>query len=197
MHWLQKICLIHREFWVKSFCDEAIFWAMVTAVATVALILVGYFQLRELVRTRKADFAKKLSDDFFTPDVLRLLNLLSLRRLRFIKQGPQIYFQILPPEIPEAPLPEELRETEERVGVQAIVQYILNPLELIAYWERIHVITLEDASFLFGRAILLCGDNPEVMSLVQQERAAHRNPSLYVEFERLYGRLKRRKPPIA
>jgi hypothetical protein len=44
------------EFWMKTFQEPGNFWAMMTAITTVALARVAYKQLGDLARTSKSDF---------------------------------------------------------------------------------------------------------------------------------------------
>ena len=47
------------DFWMKTFQEPGNFWAMLTAVTTVALAWVAYRQLSDLARTGKSDFLYK------------------------------------------------------------------------------------------------------------------------------------------
>jgi len=59
------------EFWTKTIYDPAIFWAMVTAVATVTLVFatIGlvWIGLIPLVRNRKAELAERFKEELLTP----------------------------------------------------------------------------------------------------------------------------------
>jgi hypothetical protein len=62
---------MHYEllFVTKTIYDPEIFWVMITALATVTLVGVAYWQLRSLVRTSRSDFLHRVKKNFFTNEV--------------------------------------------------------------------------------------------------------------------------------
>ncbi len=124
-----------ESFWHKTIFDPTIFWVMLTAVATVALVLVGYFQLAELVRTRKSEFAKKLHEDFSTPIERAVFSVIARKRLRFRNTR---VFDVIPQEteVIEA-IEYEITFTGETISTAEVTRVILNPLEYLGRWNDI------------------------------------------------------------
>ena len=76
------------EFWVQSIYEPAIFWAMVTAVATVALVgaTIGlvWIGLLPLVRSRKAELAERFKEELLTASAQRIFFLAAHNFLTFV-----------------------------------------------------------------------------------------------------------------
>jgi hypothetical protein len=66
------------EFLTKTIYDPAIFWVMVTAIATVALVLatIGlvWIGLIPLVRSKKAELAERFKEELLTPSAQRIFS---------------------------------------------------------------------------------------------------------------------------
>jgi hypothetical protein len=182
-----------ESFWHKTIFDPTIFWVMLTAVATVALVLVGYFQLAELVRTRKSEFAKKLHEDFSTPIERSVLLVIARKRLRY--RNTQV-FDVAPQEteVIEA-IEYEITFTRETISTAEVMRVILNPLEYLGQMERHKTVTLEDVAVLFGSTIRTVGGNEEIWKFIHELRMQTNNPALFSEFEHLYAKV--RKHPLS
>ena len=166
---------------------------MLTAVATVALVLVGYFQLAELVRTRKSEFVKKLHEDFSTPIERSVFSVIATRRLRYRNT---LVFDVVPQEteVIEA-IEYEITFTRETISTAEITRVILNPLEYLGQMERHKTVTLEDVVVLFGSTIRTVGRNQEIWKFIHELRMQTHNPALFTEFEHLYAKV--RKHPLS
>jgi len=71
---------------LNCFCiswDCNCFWAATTAVATIALVIVGFWQLKGLNKTSREDFLQKLKNDFFSKNERRLMFLIENKFLKF------------------------------------------------------------------------------------------------------------------
>jgi hypothetical protein len=178
-----------ESFWHKSIFDPTIFWVMLTAVATVALVLVGYFQLAELVRTRKSEFIEKLHEDFSTPEERSVFSLIARGRLRFRDTRS---FDVITQEtdvIEEIEIEVEIEG--ERIRASEVTRLILNPLEYLAYMERSKTVILEQVVFLFGPTIRTVGGNEEIWKFINRLRMETVNPALFSQFERLYAKVQK------
>ncbi len=182
-----------ESFWHKTIFDPTIFWVMLTAVATVALVLVGYFQLAELVRTRKSEFAKKLHEDFSTPIERSVFSVIATRRLRYRNTR---VFDVIPQETEAIEAIEyEITFTRETISTAEVTRVILNPLEYLGRMERSKTVTLEDVVILFGSTIRAVGGNEEIWKFIRDLRMQTVNPALFSEFEHLYAKV--RKHPLS
>jgi hypothetical protein len=79
----------------NTFSDGAIFWSMITAVATIVLVCVAYWQLKSLARTSRSDFLYRLKSDFFNEDARRLICLAENDMLKFHAEGEIPHFEIV------------------------------------------------------------------------------------------------------
>jgi len=162
---------------------------MLTAVATVALVLVGYFQLAELIRTRKSEFIEKLHEDFSTPEERSVFSLIARGRLRFRDTRS---FDVITQEtdvIEEIEIEVEIEG--ERIRASEVTRLILNPLEYLAYMERSKTVILEQVVFLFGPTIRTVGGNEEIWKFINRLRMETVNPALFSQFERLYAKVQK------
>jgi hypothetical protein len=140
-----------ESFWHKSIFDPTIFWVMLTALATVALVLVGYFQLAELVRTRKSEFVEKLHENFSTPEERSVFSLIARGRLRFRDTR---FFDVITEEMDDVDQIDLVIEfASERIRTSEVERLILNPLEYLGYMEQSKAIIFNQVLFLFGTTI--------------------------------------------
>ncbi len=183
-----------ESFWHKSIFDPTIFWVMLTALATVALVLVGYFQLAELVRTRKSEFVEKLHEDFSTPEERSVFSLIARGRLRFRDTR---VFDVITQETDVVDEIEFVIEVAgERIRASEVARLILNPLEYLGYMEQSRAVIFEQVVFLFGTTILIVGGNEEIWKYIHQMRMQTENRALFIQFELLYAKVKKFQPRL-
>lgn len=177
-------------FWHKTVFDPTICWVFVTALGTIALVIVGYYQLAELVKTRKSQHADELHASFLTPRTRAILLLLQYHLLVFVNVS---QFAI-------EPLPEQIVESSEvrrylrvrRISAFEIIRLILNPLEYIAYLVEVGQISLNQVVSLFGLDIRTVGSDEAIWRFILALRQEHNNPYLFSKFEKLYEQMRRR-----
>ena len=164
------------EFWTKTIYDPAIFWAFVTAVATVLLvvatILLVWVGLIPLVRSKKAELAERLKTELLTPRAELMFFLVAHGFLKFAvykrPNGSEIgYFEIIKAD--ENIIQDRMRQI---VGEQRIFMtyemddYLLSPLEEVAYYTERKEIAFKDAYRIFGDYIDACWQNKEVVKYI-------------------------------
>jgi hypothetical protein len=168
------------EWLTKTIYDPAIFWAMVTAIATVALVFatIGlvWIGLIPLVRSKKADLAERFKEELLTPSAQGIFFLAAHGFLRFVidRQGEREigYFSII--KLNENIMQQRL---DQMFGDQRIVMTfemddkILAPLEEIAYYEKHGEIEFEDAYRIFGDYIDMCWSNAEIVLYIKWLRS--------------------------
>ena len=115
------------EFLTKSLFDPAIFWTLATALATMALILVAYWQLRSLARTSRSDFLFCLRNEFFTEESRRLIFLAEHELLEF-HADPIPYFEIVTGGEPSlGPRLEELGIPRKSISAYIVEDVLFGP----------------------------------------------------------------------
>lgn len=180
------------EFLTKSIFDPVVFWTMVTAVTTAALVVVGYVQLRQLVKTGQAEFLDRLKRDFLTPETQGLLFLVRYRLLEFEVNAPP-RFHIRP--LPEGSLKQrfqQLQIREETVSVFGIDELLLIPLDDLASFEKTGSVDLSGIYQLFGRYILDIVDNEAIHEYLVWVRAHHGGSfAFYSDLLVLFEKLKK------
>jgi hypothetical protein len=189
------------EFWVQSIYEPAIFWAMVTAVATVALVgaTIGlvWIGLLPLVRSRKAELAERFKEELLTASAQRIFFLAAHNFLTFVidKQpgGREIgYFAIT--KLNENIMQQRL---DQMFGEQRIVMtfeiddQILAPLEEVAYYEKHGEVEFGDVYRIFGDYIDVCWRNAEIVKYIKWLRERQKADA-YANMEALHQKLRKR-----
>jgi hypothetical protein len=187
------------EFWTKTIYDPAIFWAMVTAVATVLLvvatILLVWIGLIPLVRNKKAELAERFKEELLTPSAQGIFFLAAHGFIIFAvdkrPNGGEIgYFAII--KLNENIMQQRL---DQMFGDQRIVMTfemddeILAPLEEVAYYEKHGEIAFEDVYRIFGDYIDVCWENAEIVKYIHWLRTTMKADA-YKNMETLQKRLR-------
>jgi hypothetical protein len=184
------------EFLTKTIYDPAIFWAMVTATATVllvfatiALVWVGVIPL---VRERKAEFAERFRLELFTPGAQKIFFLAAHGFLRFeVDASSGVgFFMII--QAQENIIEQRLRQIfgEQRsVLTFEMDDQFLAPLEEVAHYESIGVIDFEDVYRSFADFVDVAVTNRAIQEYVQwlRKRAGWK---VYAQLETLHAKLK-------
>jgi hypothetical protein len=188
------------EFLTKTIYDPAIFWVMVTAVATVALVLatIGlvWIGLIPLVRSKKAELAERFKEQLLTPSAQRIFFLAAHGFLTFVidKQSRDReigYFAII--KLNENIMQQRL---DQMFGDQRIVMTfemddeILSPLEEVAYYEKHGEVEFEDVYRIFGDYIDVCWSNSEIVKYIEWLRAKMKADA-YKNMEALHKKLRK------
>jgi hypothetical protein len=140
------------EFLTKTLFDPAIFWAMVTALSTIVLIFVAYWQLRSLAKTSRSDFLYRVKSDFFNEEARRLIFLAENELLKFHAQDRIPHFEIVGREKPRvADRMKELGIEGDSISVYLVDDVLLGPMEDIGVLEKLGLVTLEEVSLVSQR----------------------------------------------
>jgi hypothetical protein len=188
------------EFLTKSIYDPAVFWAMVAAVATVALVFatIGlvWIGLIPLVRNKKSELAERFKEELLTPSAQGIFFLAAHGFLTFVvdKQSGDReigYFAII--KLNENIMQQRL---DQMFGDQRIVMTfemdddILAPLEEVAYYEKHGEIEFEDVYRIFGDYIGVCWSNAEIVKYINWLRARMKS-NAYKNMEALQKKLRK------
>src|SRR6266849_9097444 len=148
------------EWLTKTIYEPEVTWAMVTAIATVLLVIgtaiLAWAGVLPLFRARRAELTERFREELLTPTAKRILFLLAHNLLDF-RTDPTTgsgFFFIMP--APENIIAQRL---EQILGPQRIVltfemdDEILAPLQEVAYYEADGAIDFDDAFRIFGQQI--------------------------------------------
>jgi len=183
------------EFWLKTLQDPATFWSMAAAIATIGLIAVAYYQLRDLAKTSKSDFLYKLKKDFFTPDARRLVFLAENGLLRF--HSNQIpYFEIVRPDAETINRMGELGITEPSVSTGVVDDVLLGPLEDVGVLLERNLVSLDEAYEQFDSFVQMCVENEAIAQYLVWCRTDEEDDDVYDHVQNLYEKLKARGKEI-
>jgi hypothetical protein len=183
------------EFWLKTLEDPATFWAMVAAIATIGLIAVAYYQLRDLAETSKSDFLYKLKKDFFTPEARRLVFLAEAGLLRF-HQSQIPYFEIIRPDAETGARMTEVGITESSASTGLVDDVLLGPLEDVGVLLERNLVSLDEAYEQFDSFVQICVENEAIGQYLTWCRMDQDDDDVYDHLQTLYERLRVRGPKI-
>jgi hypothetical protein len=186
------------EFVTRSIYDPAIFWVMVTAIATVLLVIatVGlvWVGIIPLVRERKAEFGDRFRSELLTPSAQKIFFLVAHGFVEFRDDQTtgRAYFFII--EAQENIIKQRL---EQILGEQRIIltfemdDEILSPLEEVAYYEEKKVLDFDYVYETFADHIDVFMSSAEVKKYIVWLRKYGR-PDVYVKLEKLHVRIEAR-----
>ena len=184
------------EWLTKTVYDPTIFWAMITAVATVVLLFVAYFQLRSLARTSRSDFLYRLKKDFFTQDVRRLLFLVEHDCLEF--QEKEIpHFKIVGRAQPiVAERMKDLGIEGDSVSTYSMEDVLLGPLEDLGFLEKRGMVDFEEVYEAFETYFLICVECKVLQHYFEWSRADLHDDDVYDNLLMLAKELKEKGKKI-
>ena len=174
-------------------------WVFATAMATVLLWIVASAELGGMNKVTKADFIKKFSDGFFkdeTRDILMLLDYDALsfkiekvnytdkesRSLPYFSANEEIVKQLkLDSGKQKNILEKKLYSSYE------IDDYLLGPIESIAYFEKRGLLNIEQVYDDFDHYINLIYDSCVIQEYIQQQRNEEKDgENIYDGLEYIY-----------
>lgn len=185
------------EFLRTTFSDPAIFWAMVTALATISLIYVAWWQLRSIARTSRSDFLYRLKSDFFTDEARRLVFLAENELLKFHPEDQIPYFEILRSGGPGgADRMRELSIEGNTISVYLVDDTLLGPMEDIGVLEKLGQVSLEEVYEVFVTYLNICVESPGLKEYLEWSRKDPEDYDVYDNLLHLYEKLKEKTPQI-
>jgi hypothetical protein len=176
------------DFWLRTLQNPEAFWAMATAIATVGLIAVANYQLRDLAKTSKSDFLYKLKKDFFTPEARRLVFLAENDLLKF-KPGRIPYFEIATPDAETAKRMEDLGITTSSLSTGLVDDAVLGPLEDVGVLLERNLVSLDEAYEQFDSFVQICVENEAIAQYLACCREDEDDDDVYDHLQNLYEKL--------
>jgi len=180
----------------KSVSDPSVFWAMITAIATIALIAVAYWQLSNLAQTSRSDFLYRLKKDFFTDDARRLIFLAEHELLEFHEQEIP-HFEIIGRE--KISVIERMRELGikgDSVSVYLVDDALFGPIEDLGVLEKLGLVSLQEVYEAFVTYINICVESEPLKAYLDWSRKDAEDDDVYDNLLNLYNKLKKETPRI-
>jgi len=187
------------EWLTKTIYDPAIFWVMVTAIATIALVVVTIFLVVvgaiPLVRARRAQLAEEFRAELLTPSARKIFFLASHGFLEFkvddtTKRG---FFMIIEPQ--ENIIKQRLEQIfdEQRIVLTfEMDDEFLQPLEELAHYEENKVVDFKDVYRMFADYVDVAMSNSAIRQYITWLRGVA-GWRVYSNLERLHAKLKAHK----
>jgi hypothetical protein len=170
---------------------------MVGAVATVILVFVAYWQLKNLARTSRSDFLCRLRNDFFNDDARQLIFLAEHGLLKFDEAGEIPYFEIVGRDRPGvADRMNELNIKGNTVSTYLVDDKLLGPIEDIGVLEKLRLLTLKEVYEAFVTYINICVESPGLREYLQWSRKDPEDDDVYDNLLYIHKKLQGKAPQI-
>jgi hypothetical protein len=177
--------MFSSSFWVRTWCDPAVFWAAATVSVTVLLVWVAWRQLGSLAKSSASDFLFRMKSDFFTEQARKLVFLIEQDLLKY--EGAAIpYFSIPDFDKPQLkPRLQELGIAESTISTYFLDDIILGPLEDVAFYLSEKRITKKQAYEVFSYYVCICAESPAIQNYINASRERANYTDVYAGLERL------------
>ena len=175
------------EFLTKTIFDPAVFWTMLTAVATVFLVFFAALPLRELAKTRRTELVRRFKEDFLTPRINAIMFLIDHNLIEYGQDAdttPFFSFARISNDPAQARIQGTLGDTVV-LSIFEIDDDILNPLEEVAVLAFARSITFEDVYALFGNFIQSVVQNEAIQTHIRDMRRNSGAANAYRNLERI------------
>jgi hypothetical protein len=184
------------QFLAKTLADPATFWAMVSAVATVVVTVVAYWQLRSLAQTSRSDFLYRLKKDFFTTEARQLIFLAEHELLEFHEAGIP-HFAIIGRDRPGVAQQFKALGIEgDTISAYAVDDVLLGPIEDMGVLESLGLLSLREIYEAFVTYINICVESQPLRKYLDFSRKDPEDDDVYDHLLRLYQKLKTETPYI-
>lgn len=151
--------------------DAANLWTMLGVIAALLLAVIAWCQLRDISKTRKADFLFRLKRDFFTKETRQLLFLIENDLLAFHEDTISFF------EIKNAGQDTRNRMKEMDINSSTLSTYQIDDL-LLGHFEDIYE--------MFDHYICVCGKNEAITRYINWARTDLDDIDVYEQFLRLF-----------
>ncbi len=183
-----------------AFFKSDIFWSATTAIFTLLLAAVAYFQLNESNRTEREktkieaeQFLQKLKSDFFTKDERDLMILLEMNALKFkvIKNDSGYDLAIF-----EKNIPSKFSEYTNAISPSRgfyysteIDDFLLSHFEDLGKMNKEGLIDSYNIDQDFGYYISTCYENSAIKEYLEWIKSDKNDKDLYQNFDFIYKKL--------
>jgi len=174
--------------------DSVGFWTFALFLATALLAYFAEKQLGGIGKTAKADFIKKFSDNFFNEAARDLFLLIDYEGLLFVdtddveyaenqvvtKRKPFPYFLIDKKIVDQFKIDQTKKEqilNKKYYSVFEVDDYLLGPLESIAYFEKRKLLDIRQVYDDFDYYVNLAYDSVAVQDYIKRQQNEEKNGS--------------------
>jgi len=172
-------------------------WGAITAIATLLVAVVGFYQLRALNNTNRATFLQNLKNDFFTDYERRLIFLLEDGFLLFRGISPNeattsfefYYFISAIPENAKLYIEDQVLATRQFYTTQEIDDYLLQHFEDLGLLYEKKIVSKYEIEQTFGYYLKLCWENEEIQKYIRYVQEATGDPDIYSKFKMICDEL--------
>lgn len=178
---------------LNCFCiswDCNCFWAAITAIATIALVIVGLWQLNKLNKTNRETFLQKLKNDFFSENERRLMFLIENEFLKFesiqINETEPYHFFIakIPDNLLSYLADSTLREKKYYM-TQELDDFLLQHFEDLGLLYEKHMLKKYEIEQTFGYYLETCWKSEEIQKYLKW--ASNEDLDIYSKFRLICG----------
>jgi len=194
MNCLFFFCKHHAYY--RHLFDWNSLWSALTALGTLALVVVAYKQIQSLIKTNEdanrtatEDFLYKLKKDFFTREARTLLTLLEIDSLKFEEISEDKDFRIFKVIIPDnikKYIKDSIDTKKTYYTTQEIDDFLLQHLEDLGLLFYKGMITIEDADQQFEYYLKTIFEDNEIKAYINWAREQANDNDIYSKFELLY-----------
>ena len=156
-------------------CVELIF-SGITAVSTLALLIVAWIQLNKMSKISRADFIHRLNTDFYRPATTDLFKKFDSPSVKFIETDESALF-----------VDSRGNEVFNRYELN---DFILGPLENVGTFERDGIIDLRMVYDICGSYVLKVWEKPFISEYVRWARRNKEDADTFECLESLYRKIK-------
>jgi len=179
------------EFLTKTIYDPAVFWVMITAVATIFLVILAAVPLRDLAKTRRTDLVRHLRADFWTLRMRAIMFLIDHNLIEYQEDAIPFFSFARPSDNPARVWLSQIWGDTVVLSTFEIDDELLNPLEEVAILAFAKSISFKDVSALFGNFMRSTSENEEIRRDVQDVRRRQESANAWMNLERIVPILSR------
>lgn len=166
------------------------FWNMTITISTIFLLVIAFFQLKEIKETTNAEFSHKIKNDLYTPGKLRLITLFDADVLQFkAAQDGVVWFELDTVLYNDLPSVDKNEKMVVKYNVFEVDE-LLQDFEDLSFYEKRGQITLEYIYDAYAYYIEMLWQNPEIKKYITWQRSQDHNGNSYIHLEHIFDRLK-------
>ncbi len=175
-------------------------WEAITAIFTIIITFIAWFQLTSVNKTTRADFIHKFNNDFFKESTQEIISLLDYSALKFmiasVNYGQNIPTKEFPYFVIERSIAEQFKpkisSARQEYTAFEIDDNLLGHFEDIGNFEKQRILDISFIYECFSYYIILTWENEEIQKYIKWQRGDGGNNAIdiYEKFEYLYKKCK-------
>ncbi len=181
--------------------DWNLFWIAITALASVALCFIAWFQLSKTREINEAEFIQDFKKDFYTARTRELLMLFEYDQIKFIENGsdrskqkglPQdmcLFEVTLPGYKRTDEIPNYFLNNNNLFSEFEIDDFLLGHYEDLGLFYIQKLMSLELIYQVFMPHLKLVLDNQEIKKYIEYQQKQYGNMDVYSNYRLIYGKI--------